>query len=127
MAYELEGKLIEITPTQQISDRFKKREFVVEKEENNGGQVYVDTIKFQATQDRCSLLDNMQVGDGVKVNFNIKGNKWEKNGTISYFNNLDAWRIDKVDGNNFDGVDQVPPPEETSFDNSPDEGGDLPF
>lgn len=127
MAYELQGKLIEITPTQQISERFKKREFVIEKEENNGGQVYVDTIKFQATQDRCGLLDQMKVDEYVKVTFNIKGNKWEKNGTISYFNNLDAWRIEKLDNANLDGVDNVPPPQEPSFDTTPDDGGDLPF
>jgi hypothetical protein len=127
MAYELEGKIIEITPTQQISDRFKKREFVVEKEENNGGQVYVDTIKFQAVQNKCELLDNIQIGEAVKVTFNIKGNKWEKDGKISYFNNLDAWRIEKGGNTSFDGVDEAPPATETSFDSTPEEGGDLPF
>jgi len=126
MAYELQGKIIEITPTTQISEKFKKREFVVEKEENNGGQVWIDTIKFQAVQAKCELLDNLQVGDMVNVTFNIKGNKWEKNGKISYFNNLDAWKIEKGGNTNFDGIDQAPPAE-TSFDSTPEEGGDLPF
>ena len=127
MSYELEGKIIEITPTQQVSDRFKKREFVVEKEENNGGQVYIDTIKFQAVQNKCELLDSIQLGDAVKVTFNIKGNKWEKDGKISYFNNLDAWRIEKGGNTSFDGTDEMPPATETNFDSTPEEGGDLPF
>ena len=125
MAYELQGKVIEIYPTQQVSERFKKREFVVEKEENNGGNVFVDTIKFQTTQDRCGLLDQMQVGDMVKVTFNVRGNKWEKNGQINYFNNLDAWRIEKAQ-DSFDGVD-APMPSEEDFGSAPDEEGDLPF
>ena len=98
MSYELEAKLLVKGDTIQVSDKFKKREFVLEKEENNNGQVWVDTIKFQATQDRCSLLDGINVGDMVKVSFNLKGNKWEKDGKVSYFNNLDAWKVDKVDG-----------------------------
>ena len=125
MAYELQGKIIEIYPTNQVSDRFKKREFVVEKEENNAGNVFVDTIKFQTTQDRCSLLDQLQTGELVKVTFNVRGNKWEKNGQINYFNNLDAWRIEKI--GNMDGVDDVPFPDESDFASAPDEEGDLPF
>jgi hypothetical protein len=127
MAYELQGTIIEIAPTQQISDKFKKREFVVEKkEDNNNGQVWTETIKFQTVQNKCELLDTLQVGDSVNVSFNIKGNKWEKNGQISYFNNLDAWRIEKGGASNFDGVDAAPPAD-TNFDSTPEEGGDLPF
>ena len=96
MSYEIEGKLIVLDSTIQVSDKFKKREFVIEKEENNGGQVWVDTIKVQATQAKCDILDSFKVGDNIEVSFNIKGNKWEKNGKISYFNNLDAWKVSKV-------------------------------
>lgn len=94
MAFELTGKLIEKFDTQQVSDKFKKREFVIEKEDNNGGMVFVDTIKFQLTQDRCSLLDPFALHDDLKISFNIKGNKWEKEGKVNYFTNLDAWRIE---------------------------------
>lgn len=96
MAFELAGKLIVKGETQQVSDRFKKREFVVEKEEEGRGQTFVDTIKFQLTQDRCDLLEGINLNDEVKVSFNIKGNRWEKNGNVNYFVNLDAWRIEKV-------------------------------
>ena len=96
MSYELEGKLFVKEDTTVISDKFRKRDAVILKETNNAGQVFTDHVKFQFTQDKCDLLDAYNVGDEVKISFNIRGNKWEKNDKTSYFNNLDAWRIEKV-------------------------------
>ena len=96
MSFEITGKLIEKFNTQQVSEKFKKREFVIEKEENNGEMVFVETIKFQLTQDRCSLLDSFSLHDDIKISFNIKGSKWEKEGKVNYFTNLDAWKIEAV-------------------------------
>lgn len=31
MAFEITGKVIDISPVNQVSDKFKKREFVIEK------------------------------------------------------------------------------------------------
>jgi len=129
MAFEITGKLIIKEDTQVISDRFKKREFVILKEENNGGSVFTDHIKFQLTQDRCDLIEGFQVEDEINVSFNIRGNKWEKNGNVSYFTNLDAWKIDTVQA----GSGEIP--EAPAFPTSSDEsfpsaeGGedDLPF
>ena len=40
MSFELTGKLIAVSDTQQVSDRFKKREFVLETaEEINGNRL----------------------------------------------------------------------------------------
>ncbi len=96
MAYELTGKLVEIFPTLEVSEKFKKREFVVERSEAASDRVFTDLIKFQLVQDRSSLLDSFKVGDEVKVTFNIKGAKWEKEGRTNYFVNLDVWRMEKV-------------------------------
>lgn len=96
MSFELQGKLLEIYNTAEISATFKKREFVLERSESNVGRIFTDTIKFQLIQDKCQLLDSFQIGDEVKVSFNIKGTKWEKEGRVNYFNNLDAWRIEKL-------------------------------
>jgi len=128
MAFEISGKIIEKYNTIQVSDRFKKREFVIEKTESNGGMEFTDHIKFQLTQDRCNLIENIEVNDDVKVSFNIRGNKWEKDGKVNYFTNLDAWRIEKAQDlgqSNFPGGD-TPPPEMDSMPPE-DDSDDLPF
>tara|TARA_R110000787_G_scaffold206222_1_gene316483 strand:- start:494 stop:784 length:291 start_codon:yes stop_codon:yes gene_type:complete len=96
MSYELIGKLIVKSETIQVSEKFKKREFVVEQEDNNGGKVFINKVKFQLTQDRTSLIDDLYEGNDVKVSFNIKGTEWEKEGNTNYFTNLDAWKIERV-------------------------------
>jgi len=128
MSFEISGKLIEKFDTVKVSDRFKKREFVIQKTESNGGMEFTDHIKFQLTQDRCNLIDAINLNDDIKVNFNIRGNKWEKDGKVSYFTNLDAWRIEKETSQNQRPTpDDMPPP--PSIDDMPDanEPDDLPF
>lgn len=95
MSFETSGRIIEISPTQQVTDKFKKREFILEiKETNNSGFEFVEYIKFQTVQDKCSLLDGLSINSQVKVSFNLRGRKWEKDGQTSYFTNLDAWKIE---------------------------------
>lgn len=92
MSFELEGKIEVIFEEQQVTERFKKRDFVVAMQ--NGA--YTEQIKLQFTQDRCMLLDEFSVGDRVKVMFNLRGRAYEKEGRTTYFTNLDAWRISAV-------------------------------
>ena len=101
MSYEITGKLIVKGYTVDVSDKFRKREFVIEKSDTNNGQTFVDKIKLQLTQKSCGVIDGIVVGDNVNVHFNIKGSEWSKDGKTSYFTNLDAWKVDKVneDGN----------------------------
>jgi len=128
MSFEISGKLIEKYSTIQVSDRFKKREFVIESNASNGGMEFKDFIKFQLTQDRCNLVDNMNVNDEIKVSFNIRGNKWEKDGKINYFTNLDAWRIDKVQQQNQNSNhDEIPAPSINDMPFESSEPDDLPF
>jgi len=97
MSFEINGRLAEKFETQQVSERFQKREFVLEiKTTGTSGFEFVDLIKFQTTQDRCSLLDQFEVDDAVRVAFNLRGRKWEKDGQVSYFTNLEAWRIEMI-------------------------------
>ena len=124
MPYELSGKLLELFPTQEVSASFKKREFVVEKSETASDRVFTDTIKFQLIQDRCALLDAYKVGDEVKVTFNIKGSKWEKEGRTSYFVNLDVWKMEKLSESTATPAVSQPVVESTPL---PEGEDDLPF
>ncbi|MEO9533640.1 MAG: DUF3127 domain-containing protein [Crocinitomicaceae bacterium] len=92
--YTLKGELKVVNDTQQISDSFKKREFVVV---DASGQ-YAQTILFQAVQDRCDLLNNFKVGDNVEVTFFLRGREWTnpKDGVVRFFNSLDAWKIEPL-------------------------------
>lgn len=94
MSFEITGKLIQVSPTQQVSERFKKREFVLEIAEEINGNVYTNYAKMQLVQNKCEIIDNYKMGDAVKVSFNIKGNKWERDGNVNYITNLDAWRVE---------------------------------
>jgi len=125
MSYELAGKLIEKFDVFQVSDTFRKREFVVEKTENQGGMEFTDHIKFQLTQDRCSLLDNLNLQDEIRVHFNIRGRRWVKDDKVSYFTNLEAWRIEKT----AESPEEPPPPPFPADEDAPPsaEFDDLPF
>jgi len=89
--FTLRGKVIVISAEQIISEKFKKREFVIEDDSSQ----YPQVISFQVVQDNCNILDSFSVGDEVEVNFNIKGREWTspKDGQVKYFNTLEAWRI----------------------------------
>ncbi|MEQ9423159.1 MAG: DUF3127 domain-containing protein [Cyclobacteriaceae bacterium] len=92
----IKGKLIEKFDTVKVTDTFQKREFVIEYAEN---PMYPEFVKFEMIQDRCALVDPFNVGDEIEVNFNLKGRKWtDPQGEVKYFNSLQAWRIDPVQG-----------------------------
>jgi len=91
--YKLNGIVKVVNPTVQVSEKFSKREFVV----TDASSMYPQDISFQATQDKCALLDGIQVNDQIEVTFNIRGREWTSpQGEVKYFNSLDAWRIEKV-------------------------------
>jgi hypothetical protein len=96
MSFELTGKLIAKFDTVQRSGTFKTREFVVEKTDDINGRTIVNYVKFQSVQDKTTIIDRVNEGDEIKVYFNIKGSKWEKEGRTNYITNLDAWRIEQI-------------------------------
>ena len=81
MNYELTGKLTEKFDVLSLSEKFRKREFIVEIiDKKNEGNSYPELIKLQLTNDRCGLLDSIPLKAEVKVSFNLKGRKYEKDG-----------------------------------------------
>ena len=132
MSYELTGKLIAKFETIQRSATFKVREFAVEKTDDIGGRTVSNYVKFQSVQDKTSIIDKINIGDEIKVHFNIKGTKWEKDGKVSYFTNLDAWRVEAVlppgsgDSTSVTDVEYMEPLD-TFTASSPDVIDDLPF
>jgi hypothetical protein len=87
---QVAGKIVAIMPTQVVSEKFSKREFVIETPDQ-----YPQQILFQLTQDKCSVLDSLKIGQEVDVHLNIRGRSWQNpQGETKYFNTLEAWKID---------------------------------
>ena len=93
--YQLTGTVKVLNDTQQITDTFKKREFVIT---DNSSQ-YPQDILFQAVQANTDKLNDVNVGDTITVSFNLRGREWTSpQGEVKYFNSLDAWNIVKGAG-----------------------------
>ena len=123
------GKLVAKFDTVQRTETFKTREFVVEKSEDINGRTIVNYIKFQSVQDKTGIIDRVNTGDDIKVYFNIKGTKWEKDGKTTYITNLDAWRIEQLMQNKSAGNtdNEYIEPLDTFSSTAPDAVDDLPF
>ena len=130
MSYELTGKLVAKYDTVQRTGTFKTREFAVEKTEDIGGRTITNYVKFQSVQDKTTIIDKVNIGDEIKVSFNIKGSKWEKDGKVNYITNLDAWRVEQIllPGTDKGVTDtEYMEPLDTFSSTSPDAIDDLPF
>lgn len=91
MGIEAMGKLHTVFETKQVSERFSKREFVVEMTDN---PKYPQVVLFQLTGDRCAQLDGLNVGDQISIEFSLRGREWKSpSGELKYFNSLDVWKV----------------------------------
>jgi hypothetical protein len=98
--FKVEGVIKRIADTEQVTEKFSKREFVVE----IPGE-YPQTVLFQTVQDKTKMLDDFGAGETVEVSFNLRGREWTnpkpKKGEnpVRVFNTLDAWRVELVSQN----------------------------
>ena len=89
---EITARVHEILPTQVVSEKFQKRELVVEYADN---PQYPEFIKLESHGDKCEKLDELKVGDNITVHFNLRGKPWtDKSGKTAYFNSLVVWKFD---------------------------------
>lgn len=125
---EIKGKVHEVSEIINVTDAFKKRELVIEYAEN---PQYPEFVKFEAIQDKCNLLDNLQVGAEVEVSFNLKGRPYtDKMGKKGYFNSLHVWRVTSLNAATAAPMaaattPEYAPPVDVSA--APGEDDDLPF
>jgi single-strand DNA-binding protein len=97
MAFDVVGKLHVAYETKQVSERFSKREFVIEVADGK----YPQFVSFQLTGDRVVALDEFRVGDQVRVTFNLRGREWRNpQGEVKFFNSLDVWKLEAARSTN---------------------------
>ncbi len=86
---DVTGTVKRILPVQIVSATFRKRELVV-----NTDEQYPQTVAIEFTQDKVDLLDRVREGESVTVSINIRGREWTSpQGDVRYFVSLQGWRV----------------------------------
>ena len=96
---KITGQIKVIRESNQVSEKFVKREFVLL--DNSG--MYPQELIMEFVQDKVSVLDQYAEGDRVTVDINLLGRMWTNpQGEDKYFVTLQAWRIEasSQEGNN---------------------------
>ena len=94
MNMQVQGRIHTAFPAEQVTQRFKKREFVLELE---AASRYPQLVIFQLTGDRCDSLDDFKVDDVVSVEFSLRGREWKSpKGDTRFFNSLEVWSIGRA-------------------------------
>ena len=94
---EIQGRIKVIFAPESVgANGFQKRDLVITTEEQ-----YPSDIIIQFTQSKCALLDNLQVGQRVKIHFNLQGREWTSpQGEVKYFNTVVGWKIELIQTTN---------------------------
>ena len=86
---------VEHVADQVVNGTFMKRELVV----NVAGQ-YPQSILIEFQQGNCALLENLQFGQQVEVEFDLRGRKWTNSeGVDKWFNTVLGYKV--TDKSNF--------------------------
>ena len=124
---EVSGKVKVVGAEQQVSPTFRKRELVVTTDEQ-----YPQSIMIEFVQDKSDLLNNVVVGENVKVSINLGGREWvNPQGETKYFNSIKGWRVEKVQSESLSTAPMPPMPAAEAFapatNFNEEEHDDLPF
>lgn len=105
MTMTAQGRLHAVLDTKQITERFQKREFVLEMTDN---PQYPQHVAFELTGDRVGEIEQFRIGDTLEVDFNLRGREWtSRQGEVRYFNSLDVRGI-RVAGGSASGGEAPP-------------------
>ena len=122
MSFDISGTLVKKYETETKGESFRVRDFVIKA--NDGGQY---DNKFQCTQDRTAIVDDINEGDEIRVHFDLRGRQWQD----KYFTNLNAWRVENLSGGSGtpsnSGGSSVPDFSAASDEPSAEASDDLPF
>lgn len=90
--FKVQANVKSVGQTISVSEKFSKRELVVEIPDDK----YPQIVQFEATQDKCQLLDSIGSGQQVEITFALRGREWTNAaGETKVFNTL---RIEAVGG-----------------------------
>jgi hypothetical protein len=79
--------------TQVVSESFSKREFVLTVVDG----AFSNDILIQLVKDKVTLINDINIGDLLEVEVNLKGKEWNSpSGEVKYFNSIECWKITKI-------------------------------
>lgn len=115
---EIQGVVKNVGSTQQVTDSFKKRELIVETNDQ-----YPQTYCVEFTQDKVDLINDIAEGQEVNVQINLRGRPWTNpDGVTKYFISINGWKIDVVESVSAPAPPPIPTPAEKAAADD-----DLPF
>ena len=120
---EVVAKIKLIRDTQKVSEKFQKREFVVETNDQ-----YPQLLQLELQGNNCDIIDAYKVGQEVSCSLNLRGRMWTNpQGEEKYFNTIVCWKIQPsnapVGGNTNTATTQTNP-QQAGGEDTPE---DLPF
>ena len=86
----VEGDVYLLNDKVQITDKFAKRNIIIQTISQYNPNVSIDFIN-----DKISLLDNIKEGDAVKIYVDVFSRQSNKNPN-QYFNNITGWKIELI-------------------------------
>jgi hypothetical protein len=93
--FKIQANVKSVGQTVSVSEKFSKRELVVEIPDDK----YPQIVQFETTQDKCQLLDSIGSGQQVEITFALRGREWTNpSGDTKVFNTLNLVRIEAVGG-----------------------------
>lgn len=93
MKFEIEGTIATVFEKKQVSERFSKREFVLDVEDGK----YKQAILFEASGRALDELGDFAAAD-VEVHAHaVAIAEWRSpRGETKYFNSLSAWKVERL-------------------------------
>jgi hypothetical protein len=90
---KLVGNLKIKKDTQVVSEAFSKREFVLTVVDG----AFSNDILIQLVKDKVTLINDINIGDLLEVEVNLKGKEWTSpSGEVKYFNSIECWKVSKI-------------------------------
>jgi cold shock CspA family protein len=88
--FKFKGIAYKVGNVETISDKFRKREFIV----TDGADQYPQYIPFTFVNDKCDLLESIAEGQEVEVSFSLKGREWTSpQGQVKFFSTIEGFAI----------------------------------
>lgn len=94
MNFQIEGTVKRISKVVQKTPTFRVKALLLEYTESYNEKVYTTPLKFEFQNKNIEKLDGVNIGDEIKVSFNIRGFQTDEG---KVYNSLTGWKIENME------------------------------